>query len=233
MIRQAKDLDIETVLQLGDFGIWTRRETTRYLDWLERQATRCGVTVFAIGGNHENYDEVDAFEEHPDPDGFVSLRPHVRWVPRGHRWEWGGRRFGALGGAFSIDWRERVPGLTWWPGQEELGDKDVERLGNAPLDVLVTHDAPAGMEPTSGVPLRHETEERSRFTRVRVLRALQSTRPQLVLHGHWHVRHRMDVDHDGHAYRIEGLADDEAGAASWGVLDLATLAFKDGTEIGT
>ena len=126
-----------------------------------------------------------------------------------------------------------MPGLTWWPGQEELSDKDVERLENAPLDVLVTHDAPAGMEPTSEIPLRPETEERSRFTRVRVLRALQSTHPQLVLHGHWHVRHRMDVNHDGHAYRIEGLADDEAGAASWGVLDLATLAFKDGTEIGT
>lgn len=98
------------------------------------------MTVYAIGGNHENADEVQLFEANPDEDGFVTLRPHVRWVPRGQRWTWTGVRFGALGGAFSLDWRTRTIGTTWWPTREELGDTDVERLGDAPLDVLLTHD---------------------------------------------------------------------------------------------
>lgn len=233
LIRQAADLRISTLLQLGDFGIWTRRETNRYLGWLEREATRCGVTVFPISGNHEDYDEVDAFEEHPDPDGFVSLRPHVRWIPRGHRWVWEGVRFGALGGAFSIDWRDRIPGRSWWPQREEVGDHDVTRLGEAPLDVLVTHEAPAGMEPPPRFIVPRSTDDRSRESRVRVLRAMRATHPRLVLHGHWHTRSSKVVeDHDGTVFRVEGLAsDEEASGESWGVLDLPSLTFNDGVHV--
>ena len=121
MIRLARKLEAPVVLQLGDFGIWQRRTTPRYLNSLEWQAGKSDVVVYAIGGNHENYDEVKAFERDPDPDGFVTLRRHVRWIPRGQRWTWNGVRSGALGSAFSVDWPARSPGRDWWPGAEELG----------------------------------------------------------------------------------------------------------------
>jgi hypothetical protein len=234
LVREARKLGVSTILQLGDFGIWTRRQTNAYLDSLETVAERSTVDIYAIGGNHENYDDVEAFERHRDDGGFVPLRQHVRWVPRGHRWTWDGVRFGGLGGAFSVDWRTRMPGRTWWPYKEELHDEDVERLGEAPLDVLVTHEAPAGMEPPSPFKLARQTDERARLTRARILRAMRRAHPALVLHGHWHLRQSMVVeDHDGHVFRIEGLASDqEANGTSWGVLDLATLELRDGTSLG-
>ena len=104
----------------------------------------------------------------------------------------------------------------------------------APLDVLVAHEAPAGMEPPSLFKLAPQTDERARLTRARILRAMRRTHPTLVLHGHWHLRRSAVVeDHDGHVFRIEGLAsDEEANGTSWGVLDLATLELRDGTELG-
>ena len=93
LVRKARTLGVSTILQLGDFGIWTRRQTNAYLDSLETVAERSTVDIYAIGGNHENYDDVEAFERHRDDGGFVPLRQHVSWVPRGHRWTWDGVRF--------------------------------------------------------------------------------------------------------------------------------------------
>lgn len=234
LVRHARKLGITTLLQLGDFGIWDRRTTPAYLDALEMEAHRAWLTIYAIGGNHENYDDVKVFEQQRDTDGFVALRPHVRWIPRGQRWEWHGVKFGALGGAFSLDWRTRMPGRSWWPGQEELSKDDVERLGAAPLDVLVSHDVPAGVEPPSRYgPLLPGDEESALRTRVLLLRAVRTTRPALVLHGHWHVRNTKAIVHaDGHVTRVEGLAsDEEAATTSWGVLSLPGLGFTDGDGV--
>lgn len=235
LIRLARKLDIDIVLQLGDFGIWQRRTTPPYLNALEWQAKASDVVVYALGGNHDNAEEWMAFQEHADADGFVLLRPHVRWVPRGQRWQWNGVEFGALGGAFSVDWRSRFPGRNWWPGQEELGEDDIARLGDAPLDVLVTHDVPLGMEPRLQFieEIPPKTEEAARRTRSLVLRALRVTQAKLVLHGHWHRRNRLTArDADGQTFRVEGLASDvEASTDSWGVLHLPSLEFQGGDEV--
>lgn len=117
----------------------------------------------------------------------------------------------------------------------ELGEDDIEWLGDAPLDVLLTHDAPAGMEPKIGSfeVLPPRTAEAAWRTRWFVLTAMRATHPRLVLHGHWHVRQsRQETDHDGSEYRVEGLASDqEANPSAWGVLELPSLVFKGGDEI--
>lgn len=68
------------------------------------------------------------------PEGFLSLSDRVQWIPRGCRWVWNGVRFGAVGGAFSVDWRRRTPGDSWWPDHENVSDTDIERLGSDALD---------------------------------------------------------------------------------------------------
>lgn len=113
---------------------------------------------------------------------------------------------------------------------------DVDALGTAPLDVLVAHDAPAGV-PLEGFRLPAEDEVRSDEVRRLVRAATEATRPRLVLHGHWHRRHSYElawpVEQDGQlAWRsaeVEGLAADVQGDyQAWGVLDLAPLRFSGG-----
>ena len=53
-----------------------------------------------------------------------------------------------LGGAYSIDWRWRVPGISWWPDEElsytHLGTA-ISRFERFKPVVVASHDAPASI----------------------------------------------------------------------------------------
>lgn len=215
-LRAAADEGCPVVLQLGDFGLWPGREDT-YLDELDRAADSAGVGIVWIDGNHEDHDSLDRWRRHADPAGLVSMRPHVTWATRGARWGWSGVRFGALGGAVSIDRFLRREGRNWWP-QEAVSPADVDRLGDEQLDVLATHAAPGAVAlPFRPLPLPEPIIEDSRRVRSLLDRAVARTRPRLVVHGHHHLRHRAELP----GYRVEGLAHDKSGGpGAWAVLEL-------------
>lgn len=223
----------DAVLQLGDFGYWPHYpDGVRFLQHVSRHATHTGLNVYWIDGNHENHDALAALAPR---DGFITVSERCLYVPRGHRWTWRGVRFGALGGAFSIDWRDREPGKSWWP--EEIPTvEDVERLGTAPLDVLVTHEAPAGV-PLEGYRLPAEDEVRAEEVRRHVRSAVEATLPTLVLHGHWHRRNTYELawptEKRGElvwrSTLVEGLAADvQRDSQAWAILELDPLRFSGG-----
>lgn len=237
------------VLQVGDFGYWPRWKNKRgkptgqsFLDSIDEHAERNGVEWVFIDGNHD--DHASLSDHHPDDQGFVTVRPHLRYAPRGQRWTWDGVRFGALGGAYTIDAvvdgrLQYTPGVDWFPELEQVSDADVDRLGAGVLDVLVAHDAPAGVA-LQGWRVAYEKELVANQTRVALRRAIEATRPELVVHGHWHVRHHAElewVDHEATERSgnlawvnvdIEGFAADVQGDfRAWGVLDLDTIEFVD------
>ncbi len=238
LCKLARRYDCDAILQLGDFGYWPHTEDgVRFLEQVTWHAERNGIAcVYWIDGNHENHDALA--ELAPDDDGMVSVVDRCRWIPRGHRWEWSGVCFGALGGAFSVDWRRRTEGVSWWRG-ETLTVADVARLGDESLDVLISHDAPEGM-PLRGFPIPPEDEMRSAGVRARVLEAVEATEPSLVVHGHWHHRYSHElswpVTVDGElvwrSAQIEGLAADiEGDRRSWAVLELDPLTFIDSKKV--
>jgi len=207
----------QILLQLGDFGLWPGREDD-WLDHVDRLGEQRGIPLVWVDGNHEDHDSLNRWRALADEQGLVQMRPHVAWASRGARWEWAGRRFGALGGAVSIDRFLRRAGVNWWP-QEAVGRADVDRLGDQPLDVLVTHSAP-GWETSGGPALRlPESILRDvRQTRELLAEAVRRTRPELVVHGHYHRRMNYQVE----GARAEGLANDGApDGDAWAVLDLA------------
>lgn len=194
------------ILQLGDFGLWPGREE-QWLDQVEDLARTREVSLTWVDGNHEHHDWLEGLGR-----GLVQLRPHVTWASRGSRWAWSGVRFGALGGAVSVDRFLRRPGVNWWP-QEMVSQSDVERLGEEPLDVLATHASPMQLGPRLRLP-----ESIGRDVRTvsdLVAEAARRTGARLVVHGHHHVRHSSETG----SYRVEGLARD-GQPGSWAVLDL-------------
>jgi predicted phosphodiesterase len=227
-LETAQSLGITTAIQLGDFGIWPGQPGRNFLDAVSLRASQAGITLYAFTGNHDDQDQIAHLEANPDPDGFITLRPSLRWVPRAHRWTWHGVHFGALGGAYSIDHRQRIPGVDLWPGAEEVHPADIDRLGTAPLDVLLTHDAPEGAQPRSIFTLPEADIRASRYSRELLLQAVDATRPKLVVHGHWHARNQtyLEIGEHGQVVRVEGLAADVTPRLpGWGVLDLADLSF--------
>lgn len=237
LCRRAQDLGCDAVLQLGDFGYWPHLPGgAKFPRRVSSCATRFDLDVYWIDGNHENHAALRAL---PTGDGrAIEIVDRCWYLPRGHRWTWGGVRFGALGGAFSIDWRSRRPGSSWWP-EEVTTAEDVEALGSGALDVLVAHDAPAGV-PLQGLALPDVDQVRSDEVRALVAAAVKATMPKLVLHGHWHRRHSFELTWpvsgggalDWAHTQVEGLASNiEHDHRAWGVLDLDPLRFTGAEEL--
>jgi hypothetical protein len=140
-------------------------------------------------------------------------------------WEWCSVRFGALGGAVSIDQEWRTEEISWW-ATEEITDLEVnsliERAGPHGVDVLLTHDAPLlpdGISPLAN-PEKRVACDRSLN---QVLRAVDAVDPQVLLHGHYHKRYSGLYG----TTRIEGLASDEQSSRhgeSWLILEVPSLA---------
>lgn len=226
----------DAILQVGDFGYDPAHiEGRRFLRRCDVALEAFGLWMFWVDGNHDNHAALGT--ESLDADGMGITARRIRHLPRGYRWAWTGVRFGALGGAFSPDWRSREENDSWWP-QEVLTDADVASLGDGPLDVLVTHDAPERVTLQSSFTLEPADELRSEENRQRVGRALEATRPRLLVHGHWHHRYSTDLSWIDAAAteaddalvwastRVEGLgADVDEDSGAWAVLELPSLAI--------
>ena len=64
-------------------------------------------------------------------------------LPRGHRWEMGGRSFVVLGGAPSVNRLRLTEGCTWWP-TEVITEKHVAAtIAGGHAEIMLTHDNPA------------------------------------------------------------------------------------------
>lgn len=209
----------DAVLSVGDFGYWPDHpEGRRFLDEVEGSIGPSGIEVWFVDGNHEQHDRLE-------PGAVpVAVGRGINHLPRGARWCWEGVDFGALGGAVSPDRDDRVEGWDWF-ASEAICEADVERLGGAPLDVLVTHDAPSWCRLEGTPAVRASVDRDTQRNRVFVDRAVQATRPALVLHGHWHRAHHVPADATRDRPAVVGLGA-EGGPAS------ALLALLEITTTG-
>mgnify|MGYP006921280932 CR=1 FL=1 len=138
-----------------------------------------------IGGNHDNY-ELYYDEPHALGDfGPISFLPNSFF----------------LRGGFSIDWRNRVPGVSWWD-KEELSfqelEKAVEAYNKAKPDILIAHECPLSLVPlitdgrvtmAYGYPAVLETRTNRALERM-----LERHRPKLFIFGHFHRDIDMTID---------------------------------------
>jgi hypothetical protein len=126
----------------------THVQRARYEDKLNRCLLEFGITLIVSGGNHDNWDTLEKLPV--EEDGLATFRSNIRVLPGGGRTQIGGLVVGALGGAFSVDQELRTEGKDWWSNEEPTPKEAQKLIADGPVDVLITHDAPAG------VPLKSE-----------------------------------------------------------------------------
>jgi hypothetical protein len=193
------DLGIKRILHVGDFGVWDNNPNRdKYVHRVNKILGENHQTLYVTLGNHENYNRVSRFETVVDgPDeGWLTEKayPHIRYAPRGHRWEWESVSFVSLGGANSIDRAYRYENVSWWQG-EQIHVGEVQRtLQGGHADVFIAHDCPAGVPLFGG----HKTSPGSRWSmedfeyaqksRASLRTAVDGVKPELLLHGHYHFK---------------------------------------------
>jgi predicted phosphodiesterase len=252
LVLKALTNECDRVFILGDFGYWEHQKAgVRFLDQLNEYASGLDVPVYFLDGNHDKTSLLmDRYGDLRDEEGFVIVRPHVLYAPRGHRWTWdNGVRFIALGGAYSVDkdWRlqqeelypdEWPPESLWFP-EEEMSDEDMDHFleDRTQVDVMLAHDKPRSSSPKWN---RKDLLE-CLPNQDRMQRAMRALRPKAYFHGHLHYFYTDEVwyGHDGPTQdmvttKVMGLlCNPEAGdstyvnkSLSWQVLDTAATWWR-------
>lgn len=229
------------LLQLGDFGFWEHEwGGRRYLDLVQERCEKRGVHVVWIDRNHENDDRLATYTT--GRRELVAIRPSIFYAPRGARWRWSGRSFAALGGAHSIDFASRVPGLDWWAG-EHIGDDNVDAVtaGDWSMSWCATTGpkasrcrsdaASAGQRAAGGdEPRAHPARRRGVPPTPVAARALAPPVPKRARLAQPQPQPRPSTRPCRH--RVEALASDlEGDGRGWGVLDVPSLTLHDGFEL--
>jgi predicted phosphodiesterase len=228
----AGDLNISCIIQLGDFGVWPGKSGAEFLHSVDAAAKKFGVDFYFIDGNHEDFDQLDDALKNKErkPDGRVTLRDNVIWLPRGTVLTFDGRRFGFLGGSVSVDKYRRVKFHTWWP-QEVIIPENIQQLkknlDGDHVDVLITHDVPNCVELPFPVSPNWPSDVLQEAKKQRELLndAVGLSQPKLVVHGHWHATYKTKGSCDDFTFDVVGLCGETGDEPIDGlaVLDTETL----------
>lgn len=131
----------------GDFGLVfdpvESNEEKWWLDWLNKKPW----TTIVVGGNHENYDRIEA--DYPISEWRGAkvrfIRPKVIWVERGEILNIEGTTFFCFSGGVSQDKWDRKPHYTWWEQEEATKEEmqyavDILERYNNKVDYCITHE---------------------------------------------------------------------------------------------
>jgi len=217
------------VLHVGDFGIWPDPnridKATRHHDgagdfpaWIRESREAPRRTLF-IKGNHEDFAWLDAQHDPEVLPGLIYLRNGRTFDIRDQAGD--SIRVGGVGGCYGpSDYRRRSDTLQGYAKRHYTAD-EVERLaGTGGVDIVLTHDAPAGVR-----FLRHRRGAGyvSEAAGLDVL--LARVQPRVCFFGH----HHTPVDAEVSGVRCIGLnkiampgnlvaIDIERGNSEWSLL---------------
>ena len=192
-LEHAVKAGAELMIQLGDFGF---DFGDGFLSALANTTDRHQIPLFVIRGNHD------------DPWWFRQYQRMgmVNLIPDGMMMTIGKKRVAFLGGAVSIDRNLREENISWWP-DERINPQIVNAwlYDDEKADILISHDAPLLPDKLPGIPLppdiKRDCEEDRHFVRM----AAEVLEPDVIYHGHYHMRHTKDLYLDAKKTLIEGL----------------------------
>ena len=154
------DADVP-IIQVGDFGMG-------FVTPPKNIDAENGI--FFIRGNHD------------DP---AACRQHSSWICDGYVEE----EMMFVGGAYSIDWKHRTPGVSWWE-DEQISYEEMDAIEKTYREcrpsIMITHDLPSTFISETW-QRRHPYAERHMTRTGEFLSHLHLIhQPKLWVGGHWH-----------------------------------------------
>jgi len=224
--------DVRTVLHLGDFNLTSNTPWTAYRrSVVEAMETNGIARILVTPGNHDDWSQLGPrFELHPQEPYHLPKTQTVSFLPRGYRFQIGGRTFLSFGGAASPDQEKRIEGRDWW-GNEEPTESDAARaLAGGTVDVMLAHEAvdlgTRLVDDAISKPNRRLFSEKglnaSRRSRALVTGVWSELAPTRLFHGHMHIRAEGHFPDSRAVYSL--AANNSPG--NMGILDLRDLAWS-------
>lgn len=212
------------ILQLGDFGIWSGSYGEYFMSELAEACRENNVKIWFIDGNHEDFPLLHKWED-GDP---------IRWLPRGTRWTWHDRTWLALGGAVSLDRKQRREGVSWFPEEEITDEQELAVMMDGHADVMAVHECPWRAVQHLALDVDDGTwdpEELARSFRhsQRLQRIVDQVQPRYLMHGHLHMAYRRELPFNHGLCEVTGL-DMDGSRHNALILDVNTMEWGPGVK---
>lgn len=195
---------VDHIVHVGDFGY---NFESKYIRPLTDQLLHNDQHLWFLDGNHENFVKLGQYPIAPDGTGTISSRIHH--LPRGFRWQWQDKRMLALGGAFSIDKRHRIPNVSWWSEEEINWDEADHVIEAGEADIMFTHDCPTGVEipdlRRNPMNLPPDVLNQANNHRNLLRQIVDAVKPKRLYHGHYHVRYDGMLWGNDYTTEVHGL----------------------------
>ena len=188
----AHEQGVDTIVHVGDFGYrFVDGNSAIFLANITEVLAEHDMQLYFVDGNHDNHEYLASLPD--EQDGTRKVTERVHYLPRGLRWNWGGVEFLAMGGAYSVDKPNRIPGHSWWAGETITMAQAYEATKDGWTHILISHDCPSGVN----IPgLHHGVEffgqeqiDIANRERLKLDYVVTETQPKAVFCGHFHVRY--------------------------------------------
>lgn len=177
-------LDEEPSFQVGDMGLGFRGVHLPNLPKRHR----------FIRGNHDDPKKCQAHKNYAGEFGY-----------------WPEYRLFFMGGAFSIDYLMRIPGVSWWP-DEQLSAKQFEQAGMLFIkerpEIVITHDCPSVVSYylLEKIVPNFRPEKKVLTSTGQMLQTMWDLhQPKTWIFGHYHTNQQFDL-HSTHFICLDELA---------------------------
>lgn len=161
-------------------GVLDNGEVLTYLHAIKPQKTK----VLFCDGNHEQHHMLRYLVEEAGGRFPIEVAESIYYMPRGSSYELpDGRRALFMGGASSIDYRQRVDGWDWFSKEEIISQEDLDAITPQKYDILISHTCPDCMVDTM---MEMRQKDRNDPSTKALQHIVETYRPALSLFGHWH-----------------------------------------------
>jgi len=176
------------ILQCGDFGWWPKWNNTSIINdgvnykkkWNQYGIKNGDCKIYWCDGNHEDHWDLEKYKEQTE------VMPNIFYMPRGSVLELpDGRNVLFVGGALSVDKKDRKLGYDWFP-EEEISYKTINNLPDCKIDIVISHTcATSFREVNEFCMFKHKDSSSDALDYV-----LRKYNPPLWYFGHFHFYQR-------------------------------------------
>ncbi|MDD2620941.1 MAG: metallophosphoesterase, partial [Syntrophomonadaceae bacterium] len=171
----------DMVLQVGDFGYWPGRPEYKY----SRKMFNNQIPIYFCDGNHEDHKNLRKLCKQHGSSCPIAVGLNLFYMPRGSVLTLpDGRNVLFMGGAESVDKRQRTPGYDWFQ-QEIILPEDIANLPSedTKVDIVISHTSTLEFQI---VPDIYAGIFASDPCRAMLSQVLQKYQPDLWYFGHFH-----------------------------------------------
>jgi len=189
LFKHASKNGVTHIIACGDFGYWVHMAFgKKFINRVAHLAEKNNIRFYWVDGNHENHDILDDLvREHGASAPIPTPNEWLCYIPRGCRFTIGGKTIMGYGGAYSVDWDQRIAGHSWWR-QELINEYHLDGIAPEKVDILVTHEAPLGKRISYKDDIRISVRQRELISEL-----VEKVQPDYHFCGHHHTRETWTV----------------------------------------